>query len=218
MIENDIFKRSKVDYSKLINYGFIKIENKYVYEKLFLNDMFKAVIIIDLNGNISSDVIDTSFDSSYLGIRVKDLNSYASKVKDNYLDILNDIKDKCFINNYFINDQSNRVCNYILNKYNVSPVFPWNISPGFGVFKNDKGKWFSIIMNIDLSKIDNGHGEVEIINLKLNNNLINEKLNNIGFYKAYHMNKKYWVSIILNDTVSDSELFSLIDISYDLVN
>ena len=36
-----------------------------------------------------------------------------------------------------------------------------------------------------------------------------------GFYPAYHMNKKSWVSIILNDTVPDGDIQSLIRNSYE---
>ena len=39
-----------------------------------------------------------------------------------------------------------------------------------------------------------------------------------GIYDAYHMNKKSWVSIILNDTVSDELIIKLIDNSYSLLN
>jgi len=34
---------------------------------------------------------------------------------------------------------------------------------------------------------------------------------------GYHMNKKHWNTIIFDDEVSDEELLSLIDDSYDLV-
>ena len=39
-----------------------------------------------------------------------------------------------------------------------------------------------------------------------------------GIYEAYHMNKKSWVSIVLNDTVSDEIIIKLIDNSYSLLN
>ena len=36
------------------------------------------------------------------------------------------------------------------------------------------------------------------------------------FYKAYHMNKKKWISIILDETLSDEDIFKYIDESYQL--
>ena len=108
---------------------------------------------------------------------------------------------------------------YISDKYHNNPEFLWDDLPGCGVFRNVKSKkWFAIIMNIDFSKLDNKSGEIEIINVKLNENEILELLNIDGFYKAYHMNKKSWISIVLNDTLDDEIIFSLIDESYILVN
>ncbi len=73
-------------------------------------------------------------------------------------------------------------------------------------------------MNIDLSKISNDRGEVEIINVKLDDKKSQELLKKNGFYKAYHMNKKDWISIVLNDTLKDENIISLIDESYELIN
>ena len=39
-------------------------------------------------------------------------------------------------------------------------------------------------------------------------------LNHAGIYPAYHMNKKHWVSILLDDTLTDDFIKNLIDISY----
>ena len=82
----------------------------------------------------------------------------------------------------------------------------------------DTNKWFGIIMNIDYSKLDkNKHGEVEVLNVKLNRDEIIDLLNKNGYYKAYHMSKVDWISIVLNDTLSLDEITSLIDKSYNLV-
>ena len=72
-------------------------------------------------------------------------------------------------------------------------------------------------MYIDVSKIDNGIGKVEVINIKLGREKIQKLLNNKGFYPAYHMNKKDWITIILNDTLKDNDIIALIDESYGLV-
>lgn len=38
-----------------------------------------------------------------------------------------------------------------------------------------------------------------------------------GFYPAYHMNKKNWVTIILDDTLSDTEIMQYVKTSYRLI-
>ena len=71
---------------------------------------------------------------------------------------------------------------------------------------------------MDISKIDKGTGEVELLNIKLDEDKILQLVKKEGFYKAYHMNKKSWISIILNDTLNNKEIFELIDESYNLIN
>ena len=70
-------------------------------------------------------------------------------------------------------------------------------------------------MTIDWKKLDAGKsGKIEVLNVKTNqaSNLTHEK----GIYPAFHMNKKYWVSIPLDNTLADEELFALVDSSWQL--
>lgn len=70
-------------------------------------------------------------------------------------------------------------------------------------------------MNLDKGKLDTKDtGEIEIINVKLEPNQIKKLLKKKGFYPAYHMNKKNWITIILNDTVEDDYIMKLIEKSY----
>jgi predicted DNA-binding protein (MmcQ/YjbR family) len=72
-------------------------------------------------------------------------------------------------------------------------------------------------MNINKSKITKGNNEVEIINVKLPEEDIKQLLNSSGYYKAYHMNKKNWITIILDDTINDEKIMDYINKSYLLV-
>ena len=73
-------------------------------------------------------------------------------------------------------------------------------------------------MNIKRSKLDNGSGNVDVINIKLDPDEIVDLLHKKGFYKAYHMNKKSWISIVLDNTLDDNNIFKLICKSYDNVS
>lgn len=218
MIEEELFNKYIVNTDKLINYGFKFEDNKYIYEVLFMDNSFKAIIQID-NTIVKGKVIDLSFDYEYtLFRREGKLGEFASAIKSEYISILNDIKNNCFTKELFESNQANRIAKLIYDKYNVEPDFLWNDYPDYGVFRNKRSnKWFGIIMNIDKSKIiEYSDGLVDIINIKLDN--VSEYLNKRGIYPAYHMNKKSWVSISLDDTLSDNEIIDLINISYDLIN
>ena len=218
-MENEIFKRCHVDFNKLVNYGFIKEQDYYIYSTLFMNNSFKVIIKIDLNGNVNSKVIDMDTEEEYLKIHFDNIGTYTAQIKDEYEKILKDIRKSCFNKDYFLLPQSNRITSYIKNKYGDNPEFLWDKYPGFGVFRNKNSeKWYALIANIKAYKIDSNIGETEIINLKIDSEKLDDLLNKNGFYKAYHMNKKDWITILLNDTVGDDEIISLIDKSWNLVN
>lgn len=217
-IEKEIFKGSNVNFTKLIDYGFIRENNCYIYKKLLSDIEFEVIVIIDDKKDISGKVIDLQTSEEYLGLRTNMTGEFVNKIRELYKNILIDIKKHCFSTNDFISNQANRIAKYIKEKYNNNPEFLWDKSEGSGVFRNSNNKkWYGIIMNIDLSKIDDGIGLVEILNVKLDNKKIPSLLNKKGFYKAYHMNKKSWISIILNDTLKDEDITVLIDESYNLV-
>lgn len=218
-IENEVFKRTNVNFKQLEKYGFRKEKNTYIFEKIFLNNEFKAIINIDSKGLVSGKVIDLQVGEEYTNIRTRMTGEFVNNVRESYKKILIDIRKRCFEINYFITEQANRINKYIKEKYNNEPEFLWKKFPGYGVYRNeDNNKWYGIIMNLDLSKIDNSSGEVEIINVKLAESKIKKLLKRKGFYKAYHMSKSDWISIILNDTLKDEEIISLIDDSYSLIS
>lgn len=218
MLEREIIKRGKIDFSKLIHYGFIKEQGSYHYSKKFMKN-FRADIAIDLDGNVSGRVYDLKTNLEYTNFRIEDLSGFAHQVREEYILILKDIAKNALDTNYFIYDQANRITNLIIEKYKVYPEFLWDKHPGYGIFRNSRSnKWFGAILNVDKSKIiHNLTGEVEIIDLKLDDK-VSDYINHDGIYSAYHMNKNAWVSIILDNTLSDEEIMKLVDISYELAN
>ena len=217
-IESDIFKTSKPIISKLKQYGFKIALNKYVYEKNINNDLFKIIVTIE-NNKVSGKIIDLQTNLEYLNYRLNILGEFSSNIKEQYISILKDIYNNCFEKDNFIFNQSNRISKSIYEKYKVNPEFLWSKYPNIGVFRNkENSKWFGIIMNINKNILDcKSNKEIEIINIKLDKK-VQKYLLCEGIYEAYHMNKKNWVSIALDETIEDKEIMNLIDISYNLTN
>lgn len=57
---------------------------------------------------------------------------------------------------------------------------------------------------------------VEVLNLKAPADQIPELTTHPGIYQAWHMNKKHWISVLLNNTLTDDSVWELIEISYHL--
>ena len=220
MLEDEVFKKRKLNKDKLIPYGFIKEDDIYKYSKLIMDDTFRVDITINSKGNIIGKVYDLDGDYEYTNFRLEIVKGdFVNRVKDEYIKVLESIANNCYTEEYFIYKQSNEVSNLIKEKYNVLPEFLWESNPNYGIFRNkSSNKWFGVIMNIDRSKLNlNESGKVEVLNVKLDD-LVNTYLNKEGIYPAYHMSKKSWVSITLDNTLSNEKVMNLIDISYDLSN
>ena len=220
MLEDEVFKRCKLDKDKLIPYGFKLENNIYKYSKLIMDDTFSVNITIDSKDNVIGKVYDLDGDYEYTNFRLENVKGdFVNRVKDEYIKVLESIANNCYTEEYFIYKQSNEVSDLIKEKYNVMPEFLWESNPNYGIFRNkSSNKWFGVIMNIDRSKLNlNESGEVEVLNVKLDD-LVNTYLNKEGIYPAYHMSKKSWVSITLDNTLSNEKVMNLIDISFDLSN
>ena len=216
-LENDIFKKTIPNYENLEKYGYKKEQNKYIYKTKIMDNQFEAQVIIDKQ--IEGKLIDQDTLEEYTNIRLENMGTYANKVKNEYEKVLLDIKEKCFKEQYFMFPQSNRIAQYIIKNYNSYPEFLWKKLDGSAVFRNKKNnKWFGIIMDINKNKLDNENKVIEIINVKIREEEKEDILKNKGFYEAYHMNKNNWITIILDETVSDEKIIKMIDNSYILIN
>ncbi len=215
-IEKEIFKKSVFDYEKLIAYGFQKRDEKYILIKKILNDTFLVNIEISSSKDIVGKIYDLSFGEEYTNFRVESITgSFVTSVREEFKKILTDIRDNCTHTNFFLSEQANRITHLIIQKYGDIPHFAWAKFPGYGVFKNHRNnKWYGVIMNIDINKIDNGSGEVEILDVKLDKSEIEHLLKRKGFYKAYHMNKENWITMILDNSIDDEEIMMYIDESH----
>ena len=216
-IIDDIFKKHTPDFKKLKKYGFRIKDFKYVFEKFFKNNEFKAIVEITFDGKISGKIFETETNDEFLPIKVEAQQGvFVGEIRKEYEKILLDIREKCFIKQFFLFNQANRIANLIIEKYGDTPDFMWDKFVGYGVFKNpDSNKWYGIIMNIDYSKLGlNNKKPVEILNIKLNQEKIQELLKKDGFYPAWHMNKKTWITIALDETLNDKTIMKLIKESY----
>ncbi len=215
-MEHEIFERCTILYDKLISYGFQKASGNYILSKVILDGSLRVEITISDSGMVTGKIYDVELGEEYTHFRiVHATGEFVSQVKEAYKNILLDIQKNCTESKYFMTDQANRIAHAIIETYHDLPEFAWEKYPDDGIFKNPhNGKWYGLMMNIPKNKIDIGDETVEILNVKLNPDEIKTLLEQKGFYRAYHMNKQHWITILLDDTVSDQKIMSLIDESH----
>jgi predicted DNA-binding protein (MmcQ/YjbR family) len=113
-----------------------------------------------------------------------------------------------------------KIIKYIQKKYGAKPEYLWKRYPGYAVYRHeDNRKWFALTANIMSDMIGApGAEEIEVVNVKIDDLMLRDiLLQQEGYYPGYHMNKKCWVSIILDDTLSDEEIRGRIADSHERV-
>lgn len=221
-IEQDIFKRKRPDFSALVQFGFEKNGDVFSYSEAFHDGAFVAKIEIDQSGAASGKVIDVDADEEYLPLRIGSYTgSFVGEIRLEYANILQKIAERCFKNELFIFPQSNRVAEMIFDKYGESPDFPFETEKEFGVFRNPENKkWYALIMNVRRDRLTKEKADdpekiplIEVMNIKVGEDVLPGLIQNDGIYPAYHMNHKSWISIVLDETVPDAKVIELVDIS-----
>ena len=111
------------------------------------------------------------------------------------------------------------ITNYIKEKYDINPEYLFSQFPSYFVFRNKKNKkWFAVVMNVanDILKIKE-EGYTDILNVKCKSFAVELLLEKKGYFPAYHMNKKNWISIELSENIDKDKIIKLIDSSYELI-
>ena len=204
--------KRKLITNKLLTYGFIKDNNKYVYKHNLIDDFD---ILVEYDHILTRRVVDNNTNDEYTIIDLNnELGTYAAKVLDEANKVIDDIIDKCSEKEEFLNNQTKEVINYIKRTYKDIGDHPWEDNNMVIRHKNNK-KWYALLMEMSESKFkDNSTKDIEVINLKCNKP--SDVINNINIFPAYHMSKKSWISIILDGSLDNEIVYSLIDMSYEL--
>ena len=218
-IEEELFANHLTCEEKLVDYGFHPQERGMVYTKYLPREDFRIVIAYD--GAFSGKIEDLSIHEEYTNFRLANAAGFSAEIRQQFVDLLLDIRTKCCKNQFFYSVQARRINAYIEKAFSGAPEFLWPKLPSFAAYRMDESKkWYAIIGSVPRNKVDHASSsarEVEVLNVKVDNGKIQQLLAREGLYPAYHMNKKHWVSIILDDTLADAEIQEMLRYSFDSV-
>lgn len=118
--------------------------------------------------------------------------------------------------------QVNLIIAQIQDEYGAEPEFLWpERYPTYCIFRHSNNKkWFALVGRIEWKSLGRDGKELaDIINLKFDNGqALDFAENTPGVYPAYHMNKKHWITIALDGTLSNEMVMELVKKSYLLTD
>ena len=210
------FNRFKYKEDKLIKFGFTKNKDKFILDQLSSNKEFTFHLEIN-DKKVLSTVLDNSNTEEYMPFYIETINGeYVGNIRDEFELLIKSILSTCYEKDYE-NDTLHQIIKLVKDTYDIKPEYLWEDTPNTFVFKHKGAKWFAIVMDIPYKKVGiDSKDIVYVMNVKQNPEEIEELIKDPGIVPAYHMNKKYWISILLDGSISIGKIAKLLEISYNL--
>ena len=221
-IEEETFQKQRPDFTKFPAAGFTKRKHYYQFKQDFMDGQFRAIIRVSRDGQISGNVIDNGTGEEYLPLRAIHCGPFAAQVRTAYIDLLHEIARKCFITEPFHSDQANRLAAWINQEFHDQPEFVFKKLPDYAAFREPQSqKWYGLVMNIPRARLtDKGapdQAKIEVIDLRCTTQQRSALLKRKGIYPGYHLSKKNWVCVTLDDHLSDKKLQKLVQASRQIL-
>ena len=214
-----IFKNKTVNCEKLIRLGFEKVGDRYVYSTEIFDNQFKMTVKIDGSGNVETELFDLAAEEIYtLHLVTEASGEFVGRVRSEYEHVLQNIADNCFDSDIFRENCAHEIIEYAREKYGDELEFLWERYPDAAVLRRkDNKKWYALFMTIPRTKLGLDDGEpAEIIDVRFDVNELPKQVDGVRYFPGYHMNKKHWLTILLDGSVPIEELLNYLDKSYEL--
>ena len=209
----DLSKR-KIDEKELIQYGFIRRGGAFLLKKHLPSFPFNASYILK-GETLESRLIDDDSEEEYELVDAKsDLPGYSRGVNEEYQALTEEILSSCTKK---IKTQAERILEYVSNHYGDEIEHLFEKSPEVIVIrKKENRKWYCLFMRIEAKKLSLNKKQIfDVLDLRGREQRILSIDHELTF-PGFHMNKKHWYTIILDERMKDEEIISLIEESYSL--
>ena len=214
----EIFKAYQFNSKKAKEYGFVENQGVWTYSSTILQGDFLMMVTVE-DGDLSFQVYDQETGDLYPQVHMESMRgTFVGSVREACLEVLYSIRKACFEVQEFLCPQTKRIMTLVQEKYGNQLEYLWEKSPDTAVLRHeDNQKWYAILMRIPWDRLDKGReGLVEAVNLK--HDQVADLLSQNGIYPAFHMNKRYWISLPLDDTLTDEKVLELFERSWFLTS
>ena len=214
----EIFKAYQFNSKKAKEYGFVENQGVWTYNSTILQEDFLMMVTVE-DGDLSFRVYDQETGELYPQVHMESMRgTFVGTVREACLEVLYDIRKACFEVQEFLCPQTRRIMALVQEKYGNQLEYLWEKSPDTAVLRHeDNQKWYAILMRIPWDRLDKGRdGLVEAVNLK--HDQVADLLSQNGIYPAFHMNKRYWISLPLDDSLTDEKVLELFERSWFLTS
>ena len=212
-----IFANKRFNVAKTLQHGFKRDGEIFVRRDEICNG-FTAEIIIDAGGSVTTKIFDADGEPYTLHLVDGASGSFVGAIKSAHEKLLAEVAADCFDAQLYSSEQALKVVAHIGEKFSDTPEFMWDKFPNFAVFRRaDNRKWYAVIMVVPRNKLQlAGADELEILNLRVEPDEVDTLVDGKKYFRGWHMNKRHWLTLRLDGTLTDEEIFARLEQSYRL--
>ena len=208
-----VLKDRQFDREKLLVFGFKSEGEGFCYSSEILDGDF-VLEVVARGETIQTKVVEKDNGEEYvLHLSENAVGAFVGRVREEHDQKIAEIINNCTKSRAFLGEKSQKTINYVKKTYGSELEFLWEDSPFAAIWRReDNRKWYGIMMRVPINRLGIvGDEMVDILNVRGDASVL---IDGKSIFPAYHMNKKSWVSILLNEVVEEGEIFDLIDQSF----
>lgn len=217
---NQPFRHKQLVPTTLIPFGFQLIApNTYQYQTLILTAQFRLIVTLNAQQIITTEVIDLTTDQPYTLYQSNQATgAFVSQVRQAVLTELIAIARNCYQDTTFADATTQSVLDYVAQQYQDQLEFLWTKFPKNAVLRRRAThKWYAALLSVSKRKLGLDSDAIAVVlDVRVAPEQLPTLIDQQHFFPAYHMNKKHWVSVLLDDQTDLEALYQLIDTSYQL--
>lgn len=209
--EEAYLPKTEPDKESLLSFGFLPCGDVYVYKTEILDGAFR--LKIEVRGqDVRTSLVEAETLEPYEVYRVEAAHGdYVGLVREAIKEVLLAIRKSCYASDWTKRRQVSALLAYVKEAFQGELEYPWSDDNAV-IRRKDNRKWYCLFMPLPVSKLGLEEDRVEVVMNILRDG---ETADMKTIFPAYHMNKKSWVSIILDGLVPNDVLFRYVAESYE---
>lgn len=214
------FSGKKPDFARLEQFGFSAEGGTHSYTERIAGGQLDLCVSVLADGMVRATVFDVLTGDPYILHTVPGASgSFVGQVRADYERVLNRIATECFKHDVFKSPCSQHVINYVREQFGDELEYLWEKQfPGNAVWRRaDNRKWYGVLLTVSRRKFGMDSDEkIEAIDVRADPQTLPSLVNGTTHFPGYHMNKRHWLTVLLDGTVPAQDIFPLIETSYAL--
>ncbi|MBP5444338.1 MAG: MmcQ/YjbR family DNA-binding protein [Treponema sp.] len=197
---------------KLLAYGFTQSGGNLVLGKDIAEGDFYVRITLS-EKDLSAEVFESGTDEKYVLFDVASAHgAFVAQIRNEVRQVIDDILEECFVSG----DIKEKYEDFLHEHFGAAGDNPWEDDADSTVYRCPNGKWFALVMRIKFKNLGFASEEpVWAVNLKAED--AKSVVDGKSIFPAYHMNKKYWITVLLSAVTDFENLCKLTEESFNLV-